>query len=92
MSSLHRYLGYASLSFLLLLGTNGCQAFLDGLPQGTPGPIYEQQSKAVLHDPYPNTDAAPEIVGGRPRGYQQPLPEAVNSRLWVDSFPGRLSP
>ncbi|MEO2020285.1 MAG: hypothetical protein ABGX05_00555 [Pirellulaceae bacterium] len=77
------------LACLLLTGITGCQTLVNGLQDGPPGPIYEQQSKAVLHDPYPNTEAAPEIIGGRPRGYQQPLPEAVNNRLWVDSFPGK---
>ena len=77
------------LACLVLAGMTGCQTFSSGFVDGPPGPIYKQQSKAVLHGPYPNTDAAPEIVGGRPRGYQQPLPEAVNNRLWVDSVPGR---
>ena len=77
------------LACLLLMGISGCQVFSNDFLDGPPGPIYEQQSKAVLHDPYPNTEAAPEIIGGRPRGYQQPLPEAVNNRLWVDSFPGK---
>ena len=75
---------------LLMLGITGCQALPSTLFQQTPGSMYQQQSRAVLHDPYPNTDAAPVVVGGRPRGYQQPLPEPVNNRLFVDSFPGRL--
>jgi len=80
------------LCCLLLLGIPGCQTLPTGLFQQLPGSIYQQQSRAVLHDPYPNTDAAPEVEGGRPRGYQQPLAEPVNNRLFVDSFPGRLDP
>ncbi len=78
------------LGSLLLLGIAGCQSLPSDLFQQSPGSSYQQQSRAVLHDPYPNTDAAPEVVGGRPRGYQQPLAEPVNNRLFVDSFPGRL--
>ena len=77
---------------LLLVSITGCQALPSNLFRQPPGPIYQQQANAVLHDPYPNTDAAPEIVGGRPRGFQKPLPEPVNNRLWVDSFPGKLAP
>ena len=54
----------------------GCQtrpSFLG--PQGT---IYEQRSRAVLSDPFPNNQIGPAVLGGRPRGYETPLAEPVN--------------
>lgn len=53
-----------------------------------PGTIEAQRLRATIHDPYPDQEAGPEIVGGRPRDYAQPLPEAVRNRLYVDG-PGR---
>lgn len=45
-----------------------------------PGPAYYQQYQAVRHDPYPEDDLGPEIVGGRPRGYQKPPTEVTRAR------------
>lgn len=45
-----------------------------------PGNAASQQYQAILHDPYPMPDVAPEIVGGRPREYQQPVPEVARAR------------
>lgn len=48
-----------------------------------PGTIARQQQAATLHDPYPDRNLGPEIVGGRPRDFQQPRAEAVRSEwLW----------
>lgn len=46
-----------------------------------PGNAATQQYGAIMHDPYPVNDAGPEIVGGRPREYAQPVPEVVRGRL-----------
>jgi fused signal recognition particle receptor len=46
-----------------------------------PGPAYVQRSDAIQHDPYPLNDIAPEIVGGRPLAYQQPISEAERARM-----------
>jgi hypothetical protein len=46
-----------------------------------PGPAYVQRSEAIQHDPYPLNDIAPEIVGGRPLSYQQPISEAERARM-----------
>jgi len=46
-----------------------------------PGNAATQQYNAIFHDPYPMPDVAPEIVGGRPREYQQPVPEVARARL-----------
>jgi hypothetical protein len=54
-----------------------------------PGTIQQQRIRATVHDPYPNPHMAPEVVGGRPRDYQEPLPEPVQNRVFVDSWWGR---
>lgn len=46
-----------------------------------PGPAPIQRARAIQHDPYPLSDLGPEVVGGRPREYQQPLPEVDRARL-----------
>lgn len=45
-----------------------------------------QQSRAILHDPYPDVDAGPDVVGARPRDFQQPLPPAVRNQWLYRSF------
>jgi len=40
-----------------------------------PGPEGYQQRRAERFDPYPMTDVAPEVVGGRPLQYIRPAPE-----------------
>jgi len=88
-------------TFLLLLGllpTIGCaegRLFRWLQPQsssmgGTPQQIVQQQRlKATLHDPYPDQDLAPPVMGGRPRDYQRQLPEPVRSRYLEDLYWGR---
>lgn len=45
-----------------------------------PGTMAQQQARATYHDPYADTTAAPEIVGGRPREFSKPAAEPVRSR------------
>ena len=45
---------------------------------GPPGTIGMQRSRAVLHDPYPSNELGPPIVGGRPRGFDNPQAQAEN--------------
>jgi hypothetical protein len=47
----------------------------------SPGPAALQRAEAVQHDPYPLNDIGPEIVGGRPLAYQQPLDEVERAKL-----------
>ena len=54
----------------------------------TPGSTEQKRQRATVHDPYPDQNLGPEVVGGRPRDYQEPLPEAVKNRLDVDSVLG----
>jgi hypothetical protein len=51
-----------------------------------PGTIEQQRLRATIHDPYPDPDFGPKIDGGRPREFQQPLPEPVRNRIYADSW------
>jgi hypothetical protein len=73
-----------------------CYAFVSGCGYsrpllGPPGPIYQQQQNASIHDPYALNDLGPEVVGGRPRDFQKPLAEPVRNRWFAESWwaPGR---
>ena len=46
-----------------------------------PGPAPYQRAEAIRHDPYPLNDVGPEIEGGRPRDYQQPVNEVERARM-----------
>jgi hypothetical protein len=72
---------------LLLLAAGGCGWHQHGFFR--PATIEQQRLRATIHDPYPDPDLGPEVVGGRPRGYQEPLPEPVRNRLFVDSWWGK---
>lgn len=45
-----------------------------------PGTVEQQRLRALHSDPYPDTDAGPEVVGARPREFNQSLPEAVKNQ------------
>jgi hypothetical protein len=45
-----------------------------------PGWAPQQRAEALEHDPYPLDDMGPEVVGGRPREYQRPIPEVERAR------------
>jgi hypothetical protein len=51
-----------------------------------PGTIQQQRLRATIHDPYPDPDLGPNVDGGRPREYMQPLPEPVRNRIYADSW------
>jgi hypothetical protein len=51
-----------------------------GTPWGQ-GSVDRQKARSVVFDPYPLNDIGPEVVGGRPRGFQQPLAEAKRNEL-----------
>jgi len=67
----------------LLLGVcilTGCQYSLkDNF--APPGTIWQQRNRAVQFDPYPLDHMGPPIVGGRPREFAKPLPEAFDNQL-----------
>ncbi len=45
---------------------------------GPPGTVQDQRNRAVLYDPFPSNDLAPEIHGGRPLEYEQPRSQAFH--------------
>ena len=68
---------------LLLLGftlQGGCQASKYAERFGL-GPIDRQKAKAAEFDPYPLNDIGPSVVGGRPPGFFNPLPEPRRNEL-----------
>ena len=78
--SFGRWLLLAALTLTLA----GCQHLWPNV--GRPGTREMQRRRAVVHDPYPDNDAAPEIVGGRPRHYDRPLAEPVRNRVFTDGW------
>ncbi|MCA9168548.1 MAG: hypothetical protein KDB23_12825 [Planctomycetales bacterium] len=50
-----------------------------------PGTMAQQQQRANTFDPYADNNAAPEIVGGRPREFQKPLADPVRQRGFRDT-------
>jgi hypothetical protein len=48
-----------------------------------PGWANQQRRDAIEHDPYPLNDVGPEVVGGRPREYQQPVREIERARMFA---------
>lgn len=72
-------------ALILLLSLAGCanrQGW--GFPSGQ-GTAARQNSRAVIHDPYPLNDIGPEVIGGRPRGFADPQHEA--KRQSTQEFP-----
>ena len=66
----------------------GCRG--TGRPQffGPQGSADYQRAQATQFDPYPDTNVAPSVGGGRPDGYSQPTPESVRGRPNQWTFPG----
>lgn len=60
---------------LAMIISAGCES---GPVFKPPGTIYEQRSRAVLADPFPNNELGTPVVGGRPRGFETPLAQPVN--------------
>jgi hypothetical protein len=75
--------------FLLLAAFGGGCAGHGQYDFWHPGNIRSQRIRAVVHDPYPDQNLGPPVVGGRPRDYSEPLPEAVKNRIYPDGFWGR---
>jgi hypothetical protein len=70
-----------SLILTVLLLSSGCATRQGwGFPWGQ-GTVDRQKTRAVIHDPYPLNDIGPEVVGGRPREFMTPLPEAKRNQI-----------
>lgn len=75
------------LTVTLLLVSAGVAGCTSGRPNlRHPGDLQTQRFNAIAHDPYTDVDAGPEVVGGRPRDFQKPLPEPVRNRWLMDSW------
>jgi len=83
---LRRHLSrYSSVLLVALaVAAAGCTSGRPNLMH--PGDLQSQRYNAIAHDPYTDTDAGPEVVGGRPRDFQKPLAEPVRSRWLMDSW------
>ena len=63
----------------LLASAGGCRTHRPVFgPQGT---VYHQRLDAAVFDPFVDNQAGPEVVGGRPRTFQQPWSEAQRSLI-----------
>ncbi len=71
------------LAGVLAVAITGCN---------NPGPASVQRARAQRFDPYPSNDYGPEIVGGRPQGYQKPYAEPVRSQFERWSYGRSQSP
>lgn len=74
------------LGILFLVSLTGCSNGPWGFgrwgsQQFGQGSIDRQKARAVVIDPYPLNDIGPEVVGGRPREYAYPMPEAGRNEL-----------
>jgi hypothetical protein len=56
-----------------------------------PGTAAEQRADAERFDPYPDPDAGPAVVGGRPPGFTRPLTDTEWARRYA-APPGALQP
>ena len=67
----------------LCLGCQGSQVGSKRWSGGIYGQGSEERQKyrAAAFDPYPLNDIGPEVVGGRPRGFMNPLPEATRNQI-----------
>lgn len=79
MSGRHLRLGYLIVALAMLGVLPACG--LDAPRLTSPGSLMDQRFRAVMFDPYADVDIAPEVVGGRPREFQHPLPQSERNEL-----------
>lgn len=65
------------LAAILCCALAGCRNTRD--PFSSPGTIGYQRNQAVLHDPFPSDQLGPPMMD-RPRGFDLPLSEVVDSQ------------
>ena len=76
-----------TLIALVLAGLCGCRS--DGRLFPPAGTAQKQRFNATVFDPFAGSELGPEVVGGRPKDYQQPLSESDKSRLFQKACPQR---
>ena len=67
-----RYLKISITAAVLTSCCLGCHVNRD---LGPPGDMNTQRTRALVHDPFPANDIAPDIAGIRPRGFDLPRSE-----------------
>ncbi len=65
---------------LATAGAVGCSGFSTPHLTSPPPSAEYQQKRAQRFDPYPETETAPAIDGGRPRDFDRALPETTRAR------------
>lgn len=73
----------------LLLAVAGCSTGRPrgwGMPWGQ-GSSNRQAARAAVHDPYPQNDIGPEVVGARPREFYFPQAEPVRHHVTQNPYP-----
>jgi hypothetical protein len=60
----------------------GCTGLTRPYNYAQPGDARHQRSIAIAHDPYPLDDVGPEVLGGRPLGFEKPMPEVNRARFY----------
>jgi hypothetical protein len=81
-----------ALLWLLTVSSAGCYSPYIRTPNfAHPGTAAEQRADAERFDPYPDPDAGPAVLGGRPPGFTRPLTETEWARRYV-APPGALQP
>lgn len=72
------------LLMLAILSVVGCYSPYMRWPElYHPGTANQQRAVAEIYDPYPSPDAGPEVVGGRPPGFERPLTETEWGRRYA---------
>jgi hypothetical protein len=73
------------LTAALVFSVSGCTAEIHRYVRFPdimhPGWANQQRIAAIEHDPYPLNDIGPDVVGGRPREYQQPVNEVERAQM-----------
>ena len=65
----------------LLLSCVGCASRPGWGFKWGQGNTNRQKARAAVHDPFPLNDIGPEVIGGRPREFYNPEPEAVRNQV-----------
>lgn len=73
---------------VLLVASTGCAGRPRGwgMPWGQ-GSTNRQTARAAVHDPFPQNDIGPEVVGGRPREFASPQAEPVRHHVTQSRYP-----
>ncbi len=83
--------GRIALAAGMLAATIGCHKTT--MPNfAHPGGIANQQRLAEAYDPFPETDMAPAVDGGRPMGFDNPRDSVRQVQPPYDLLPGRRRP